>query len=81
MFPEASGPLQAPGSEHPWPVGTPPQGLLEGELALIAVLRTASEGPVLERRTLACVEAPCRFPPPPPLPEGVSLRWKVVRAA
>ena len=81
MLPDASFPRSAPGSQHPWPNGKAPLDLWEGELALIAVLRNAPEGPVLERRTLACVEAPCRLPPPPPLPEGVSLRWKVVRAA
>jgi len=69
------------GAERPWPVGGTPIALLEGEIALIAVLRSPPEGPVLERRNLACLEAPCLLPPPPPLPEGVSLRWKVVRAA
>ncbi|MFN9635764.1 MAG: hypothetical protein ACK55D_03515, partial [Synechococcaceae cyanobacterium] len=68
------------GSEHPWPGAGSGFALLEGEIALIAVLRDI-EGGVLERRTLVCLEAPCLLPPPPPLPEGVSLHWKVVRAA
>ncbi|MEB3169771.1 MAG: hypothetical protein VKK43_00200, partial [Synechococcaceae cyanobacterium] len=78
----APGPrLLSPGSEHPWPADCPAIALPEGELALIAVLRNPPEGPVLERRTLACVEGPCRLPPPPLLPEGVTLCWKVVRPA
>jgi ATP-binding cassette subfamily B protein len=68
------------GSEHPWPGAGSGFALMEGEIALIAVLRDI-EGGVLERRTLVCLEAPCLLPPPPPLPEGVSLHWKVVRAA
>ena len=79
MLPDASSTHLAPGSEHPWP-GRSSVALLEGELALIAVQREPG-GTVLNRRTLACLVAPCRLPDPPPLPPGVELRVKVVRPA
>lgn len=69
-----------PGSEHPWRATPGALALREGELALIAVLRQPS-GSVLERRSIACLQAPCHLPDPPPLPAGVELRWKVVRPA
>ena len=86
MPPERHGaerglPLLPSGSEHPWPDAGQAVALLEGEIAVVAVLRTPPEGPVLERRTLACLVAPCQLPPLPPLPDGVMLRCKVVRAA
>jgi hypothetical protein len=66
--------------ERTWFARTETMALLEGEIALIAVLREP-EGAVFERRTLACLKAPCMLPSPPPLLGGVELRWKVVRAA
>jgi hypothetical protein len=75
-------PLQ-PGSEHRWPGGAPAEpdlALLEGEVALIGVLYTA-EGNILRRRTLCCWDAPCLLPALLKLPEGLELRFKVVRAA
>ena len=65
--------------EHTWFARTETMALLEGEIALIAVLREP-EGAVLGRRTLVCLEAPCLLPSSPPLLGGVELRWKVVRA-
>ena len=80
MLSEASEHTIPPGIEHVWFARTETMALLEGEIALLAVLREP-DGVLLERRTLACLEAPCLLPSPPPLPEGVELRWKVVRAA
>jgi ATP-binding cassette subfamily B protein len=75
--PAASSLPLPPGSEHPWPAGGGAFALREGELVLIAVLREPT-GAVLERRSLACLQAPCRLPAAPPLPARVELRWKVV---
>ena len=72
-----------PGSEHPWPSADQLQQdlcLLEGEVALIGVRRDP-EGLVLERRTHACLTAPCRLPRLPLLPVGFELRLKVVQPA
>ena len=72
-----------PGSEHPWPSADQLQQdlcLLEGEVALIGV-RSDPTGLVLERRTHACLTAPCRLPRLPLLPVGVELRLKVVQRA
>jgi hypothetical protein len=55
--------------ERTWFARTENMALLEGEIALIAVLREP-EGAVLERRTLACLKAPCMLPSPPPLLGG-----------
>ena len=67
-------------NQHTWFARTVTMALLEGEIALIAVLREP-EGAVLERRTLVCLEAPCLLPSPPAASGGVELPWKVVRAA
>jgi ATP-binding cassette subfamily B protein len=72
-----------PGSEHPWPDQAAPEpdlALLEGEIALIGVLRT-SDGVLLRRRSLGCWEAPCRLPALLDLPAELELRFKVIRAA
>ena len=72
-----------PGSERPWPSGAPAEpdlALLVGEVALIGVLRTAN-GDILARRTLCCWDAPSALPAQSDLPEGLELRFKVVRAA
>jgi len=58
-------------NQHTWFARTVTMALLEGEIALIAVLREP-EGAVLERRTLVCLEAPCLLPSPPPLLGGWS---------
>jgi hypothetical protein len=55
--------------ERTWFARTETMALLEGEIALIAVLREP-EGAVFERRTLACLKAPCMLPSPPPLLGG-----------
>ena len=55
--------------EHTWFARTETMALLEGEIALIAVLREP-EGAVLGRRTLVCLEAPCLLPSSPPLLGG-----------
>jgi ATP-binding cassette subfamily B protein len=49
-------------------------------VALIGLWRSP-EGELLRRRTLTCLQAPCVLPALPPLPEGVDVRLKVVRAA
>ena len=72
-----------PGSEYRWPgaaASDPPLALLDGEVALIGVVRNA-EGALLRRRTLGCWEAPCVLQPLGDLPEGLELRFKVIRAA
>ncbi|MFN7899668.1 MAG: ATP-binding cassette domain-containing protein [Synechococcaceae cyanobacterium] len=71
------------GSEHPWPDAAAAQGdllLLEGEVALIGVLRNG-DGEILRRRTLDGFSAPCLLPALPALPPSLALRFKVVRAA
>ncbi len=79
--PEAPHPQLPAGSEHPWPAsGEAEVALREGELALIGVLRSP-EGQILQRRTLACLQAPCVLPPLPPCPAELEVRVKVVRAA
>lgn len=79
--PEAPHPQLPAGSEHPWPAsGEAEVALREGELALIGVLRSP-EGQILERRTLACLQAPCVLPPLPPCPAELEVRVKVVRTA
>lgn len=78
-----SGSTLPPGSEHPWPSADLLQQdlcLLEGEVALIGVWRDPT-GLLLERRTHACLTAPCRLPRLPQLPVGVELRLKVVLPA
>lgn len=72
-----------PGSEYRWPGGAgsePHLALLDGEVALIGVVRDAG-GCLLRRRTLGCWEAPCVLPALGELPDGLELRFKVIRAA
>jgi ATP-binding cassette subfamily B protein len=76
-----AGSTLPPGSEHPWPIGGSGRiSLLKGEVALIGLWHSP-EGDLLQRRTLTCLQAPCLLPPLPPLPAGVEVRLKVVRAA
>ncbi len=72
-----------PGSEHPWPSADLSQQdlcLLEGEVALIGVLRSP-DGQILRRRTFTCLKAPCLLSALQGVPAPLELRFKVVRAA
>ena len=88
-MPASSSPLDGlgnhfpPGSEHPWPIAATLENdlcLLEGEIALIGVLRSP-EGQILRRRMLGCYAAPCLLPALPRLPAELEVRFKVVQAA
>ncbi|MFN5463507.1 MAG: ATP-binding cassette domain-containing protein [Cyanobacteriota bacterium] len=78
-----AGSTLPPGSEHPWPnadQSQPDLCLLQGEVALIGVLRS-SDGRILRRRTFACLKAPCVLSASQSIPADLELRFKVVRAA